>query len=55
MAVLNDVVAEHLMTEENYWRAANSFTNKTNARVFIGMDPMKRVRWVMRVINIKDL
>jgi hypothetical protein len=55
MVVLNDVVTEHPVTEKNYWRAANSFTNKTKARVFIGMDPMKRVRWVMRVINIKDL
>jgi hypothetical protein len=43
MAVLNDVVTEHLVTEENYWRAANSFTARTKARVFIGMEPMKRV------------
>jgi hypothetical protein len=55
MAVLNDVVAEHPVTEENYWRAANSFTGRTKARVFIGMEPMKRVGWVMRGINIKDL
>jgi hypothetical protein len=55
MAVLNDVVAEHPVTEENYWRAANSFTDRTKASVFIGMEPMKRVGWVMREINIKDL
>jgi hypothetical protein len=55
MTVLNDVVAEHLVTEENYWRAANSFTDRTKARVFIGMDPIKRVGWVMRGINMKDL
>ncbi len=55
MAVLNDVVAEHPVTEENYFRAANFFTNMTKARVFIGMEPMKRVGWVMREINIKDL
>jgi hypothetical protein len=45
MAVLNDVVAEHPVTEENYFRAANFFTNMTKARVFIGMELMKRVRW----------
>jgi len=55
MTVLNDVVAEHPVTEENYWRAANSFTDGTNARVFIGMDPINRVGWVMRGINMKDL
>lgn len=43
MTVLNDVVAEHLVTEENYWRVANSFTDRTKARVFIGMELMKRV------------
>jgi hypothetical protein len=43
MAVLNDVVAEHPVKEGNYWRAANSFTDRTKARVFIGMDPIKRV------------
>jgi hypothetical protein len=55
MAVLNDVLAKHPVTEENYWRAANSFTDRTKARVFIGMDPIKRVGWVMRGINMKDL
>jgi len=55
MAVLNDVVAEHPVIEENYWRAANSFSDKTKARVFIGMDPIKRMGWVMRGINMKDL
>jgi hypothetical protein len=43
MAVLNDVVAEHPVTEENYWRVANSFTDRTKARIFIGMEPIKRV------------
>jgi hypothetical protein len=55
MVVLNDVVAEHPVSEENYWRAANSFTDRKKAWVFIGIDPIKRVGWVMRGINMKDL
>jgi len=55
-----DIVAEAMtlpneVVEENYWRATNSFTDKNKAKIFIGMEPLKRVGWVMRVINIKDL
>jgi hypothetical protein len=52
MVVLNEVVAEHPITKVNYWKAAHKFQDRTKAKIFIGMEPSKRVGWLLRGINM---
>jgi ligand-binding SRPBCC domain-containing protein len=52
MAVLNEVAAEHPITEVNYWKAAHTFQDQAKAKIFNGMEPSKRVGWLLRGINI---
>jgi hypothetical protein len=52
MAILNEVAAEHPITEVNYWKAAHTFQNRAKAKIFIGMEPTKRVGWLLIGINM---
>jgi hypothetical protein len=52
MAVLNEVVAEYPISEVNYWKAAHTFQDRVKAKIFIGMEPNKRVGWLLRGIKM---
>jgi hypothetical protein len=54
MALLNEAIAETPVPEENYWKAAHSFMDQQNAKIFIGMTLEMRVGWLQRGIN-KDV
>jgi hypothetical protein len=50
MALLNDLAAEHDISEENYWKVAYSFSGINKAKIFANMEPNRRLEWLTQGI-----